>query len=87
MFYAAFIIFKEDIFLRKVFLNEELTKTDSMKDVKTHHKNFVRFLQKNVVFLQNACNNYNVLHECFNDDLLDFCKSRCADCSDFNELK
>ena len=84
MFYVAFIIFKEHIFLRKVFLNEELTKTDSMKDVKTHHKNFVWFLQKSVVFLQNACNNYK---ECFNDDLLDFCKIRCADCSDFNELE
>ena len=57
-----------------------------MKDVKTYHKNFVRFL-KIVVFLQNAFNTCDEFDECFNDDLLNFCKNDCADCSDFNELK
>ena len=43
MSYADFIIFKEHKFLRNIFSNEELPKTDSMKYVKTYYKNFVRF--------------------------------------------
>ena len=27
------------------------------------------------------------LDDCFNDDLLDFCRNCCAACSDFNEIK
>ena len=45
MSYADFIIFKEHKFLKNIFSSEELAKTDSMKDVKTCHKNFVRFLR------------------------------------------
>ena len=86
MLYADFIIFKEHTFLRNVFSNEELTKTDSIKDVRTYHENFVRFL-KIVVFLQNAFNTCDEFDECFNNNLLDFCKNDCADCSDFNEIK
>ena len=43
MYYADFIIFKEYKFLRNIFSSEELANTDSMKDVKTFHENFVRF--------------------------------------------
>ena len=68
-----FITFKEHKFLRNIFSSEELAKTDSMKDVKTFHENFVRFL--NIVsFLQNAFNSCDEFDECFNDDLLNFCK-------------
>ena len=45
MFYADFIIFKEHKFLMNIFSNEELAKTDSMKDVGRYHKNFARFLK------------------------------------------
>ena len=85
MSYADFTIFKEYTFLRIIFSKEELAKTDSMKDVKTY-KNFVRSL-KIVVFSQNAFNTCDEFDESFNDDLLDFYKNHCADCSDFNELK
>ena len=61
-------IFKEHKFLRNAFSIEELTKTDSMKDVK-HHRNCVRFL-KIVVFLQNAFNTCDEFNECFNDDFV-----------------
>ena len=44
--YTDFIIFKKHKFLRIVFSNEELTNTDSMKDVKTYYKNFARFKKK-----------------------------------------
>ena len=73
MSYTDLIIFKEHKFLANVFSNEELTKTDSMKDVKTYHQNFARFL-KIVVFLQNAFNTCNEFEERFKNDLLDFCR-------------
>lgn len=37
--------------------------------------------------MQNAFNSCNEFYEYFNDDLLNFCKNHCADCSDFGELK
>ena len=82
------LLFSRNIFyyLRNAFSNVELTKTDGVRDVKTFHKNFARFL-KIAVFLQNTFNTSKEYDKCFNDDLLDFCKNHCADCSDFNKLK
>ena len=40
-----------------------------------------------VIFLQNAFDTNDDFDECFNDDLLNFCKNHCADCSDFNEIE
>ena len=37
--------------------------------------------------MQNAFKTCDEFDECFNDNLLDFCKSHGADCSDFAELK
>ena len=45
MSYADFIIFKEHKFLRNIFSNEDLAKTDSIKNVKTFHEKFVRLLK------------------------------------------
>ena len=84
--YPDFIILKEHRFLRNIFSNEELAKTDSMKFIKTYHNNFARFL-KTVAFLQNAFSTCGEFDECFKDDSLDFCKNHCADSSDFSELK
>ena len=86
MSYTDFIIFKEHKFLRNIFLREELVKTDSMKDVQIFHENFVRF-SKIAIVLQQAFNACDEFDECFHDDLLDFCKNYCADCSDIAELK
>ena len=77
MSYADFIVFKEHKFLKNIFSNKELAKTDNMKDVNTYHKNFVRFLEI-VVLLKNAFNTCDELDECFNDDLL-HCKNHYAD--------
>ena len=71
MFYNDFTIFKEHKFLRTIFSNEELAKTDSMKHVKTYHKNFVRFLKIVVFFFKKAFNTCNEFYECFDDGLLD----------------
>ena len=53
MFYVDFIIFKEHQFLRNILLREELAMADSLKDLKTYHQTFVKFL-KMAVILQNA---------------------------------
>ena len=84
--YCDFIIFKKHIFLKNIFSSDEIAKTDSLKDLKTFHEQFVRLI-KIAVFLRNAFNSCEEFDECFNDDLFDFCKTPCADCSDFAELK
>ena len=53
MSYAVFIICKEHKFFRNIFSNDELLKTDVLKDLKTFHGKFVRFLRV-AVFSQNA---------------------------------
>ena len=64
MSYADFIIFKEHKFLRNIFSSDEIAKTNSLKDLKTFHEKFVRYL-KVVVFLQNAFNSCEEFDECF----------------------
>ena len=86
MSYVNFIIFKEHKFLRNIFLSEELAATDSLKDLKTYHQ-FVKFL-KIVIFLQNApLYTYEEFGDCFDEDLVNFYRNNCSDCSDFEELK
>ena len=72
--------------MKNIFSSDEIAKTDSLKDLKTFHEQFVRLI-KIAVFLRNAFNSCEEFDECFNDDLFDFCKTPCADCSDFAELK
>ena len=60
--------------------------TDSLKDLKTYHQ-FVKFL-KLVIFLQNApLYTYEEFGDCFDEDLVNFYRNNCSDCSDFEELK
>ena len=83
MYYADFIMFKEHKFWRNIFLSDELAKIEILKDLKTVHEKFIRFLI--IIFLQNAFNTYDEYDEYFNnDDLLDFCKNNCADSSGFD---
>ena len=86
MSYSDFIIFKEHKFLSNIFSSDELAKTDSLKNLKTFHEQFVTFL-KVAIFSQNTFNSCEEFDECFNIDLLHFRKNHCADCSDFVELK
>ena len=86
MLYADFIIFQDNKFLRNIFSNEELSKTDSLKDLKTFHEKFVRFLRI-TVSLQNAFKINEKFDECFDDGLLNFCRNNCAHCPDFGEIK
>ena len=81
MLYTDFIIFKEHKFLRNIFPSDDLSRTDTLKDLKTFHGKSIRF------FLQNAFKINKEFHECFDDDLLDFCRNNCGDCSDFGEIK
>ena len=84
--YVNFIIFEEHKFLRNTFLNKELTATDSLKDLKTYHQTFVEFL-KIVIVLQNALNAHEEFSNCFDENLLNFCRNNCADYSEFDEIK
>ena len=64
-------------------MSDELAKIEILKDLKTVHEKFIRFLI--IIFLQNAFNTYGEYDEYFNnDDLLDFCKNNCADSSGFD---
>ena len=86
MSHVNLIIFREHKVLRNKFWSEELTTTASLKDLKTYHQTFVKFL-KVVIILQNALNTHEEFTDCFNEDLLNFCRDDCADCLDFNEIK
>ena len=86
MSYVNFIIFREHKFLRNIFSSKEPVTTDSLKDLKTYHQAFVKFL-KIVIIFQNALNIHEKFSNCFDEDFLNFCRDNCADCSDFNELK
>ena len=67
-------------------MSKEFATTDSLKDLKTYHPTFVRFL-KIVIILQNALNTHEEFSDFFDEDLLNFCRDNCTDCSDFNKLK
>ena len=83
MSYVDFYIFKEHIYLQK---KEKFAKTKNVKDFKTFHETFTRFL-KIVVFMQNALNSYDKFDECFNKTLKDFYLNYCSEYSHFNELE
>ena len=86
MSYADFIIFKEHKSLRNIFSCDDLSKTGSLKDLKTFRENFTKFL-KNVIFFENALKINEEFNECFNPNLLDFCQNNCSGCTGFGEIK
>ena len=86
MSYVDFIIFKEHKFLKNIFSSEELTTATNLKDLKTYHQTFVKFL-KIVIILQNALNTYEEFSKCTIEDLHNFCRDNCAGCSDFDGHK
>ena len=72
--------------MRNIFSEQELSSTDSLKNMEQYHKCFEKFLRISV-YLQNSINPINELTECYNDKLIDLCNEFCADCSDFAEIK
>ena len=72
--------------MRNIFSSEELATTNSLKDLKTYHQTFVKFL-KIVIILQNALIMHKDFSNCFDEDLINFSRDNCAGCSDFDELK
>ena len=75
MSYSDFVIAKEHRFLRNIFSEDELSSSDALKNIRSYHENFSRFL-KIVVYL-----------DCVYDNLIQFCGEFCKDCDDFSELK
>ena len=86
MSYVHFIIFKEHMFLRNIFSDQELAASDSIKDLKNFHLMFCRFLKiaSFLPYVLNTCGGgggteFN--NCCFNDeDLSAFYYQTCADC-------
>ena len=86
MSYADFTVSKEHKFLRNIFSEQELSLTESLKNIEQYHKMFETFL-KISVYLQNSLNTTADFSKCYDVELIDFCNELCADCSKFIEIK
>ena len=61
---------KEHKFLRNVFSEYELWSSDVLKNIRSYHENFSRFL-KIVVYLQQSLNSIQEFADCvYNDQML-----------------
>ena len=84
--YSDFVIAKEHKFFRNIFSEDELSSSDALKNIRSYHENFSRFL-KIVVYLQQSLNSIQEFADCVYDNLIQFCGEFCKDCDDFSELK
>ena len=80
------MIAKEHKFLRNIFSEDELSSSDALKNFRSFHENFSRFL-KIVVYLQQNLNLIQEFTDCVYNNLIKFCGEFCKDCNDFSELK
>ena len=58
MSYSEFCIFEEHKFLRNIYSEEELNRTQNLKNIEMFHKSFIKIL-KVAVFLQSALDCYD----------------------------
>ena len=79
MSYSDFVINKEHKFLRNIFLEEELSATNALKDFSA---NFARFLHV-AAYLQNTINTIVDFNDCPHQELIDFCNEFRTDSLDF----
>ena len=86
MSYSDFLVAKEQKFFRNIFSEDELSSSDALKNIRSYHENFSRFLEI-VVYLQQSLNSIQEFADCIYDDLIQFCGEFCKDCDDFSELK
>ena len=63
-------------------MEEELNKTQNLKNIKIFHESFVKFLRV-VIFLQNALNCFSTI----DNTLLESCRNECLGCSNFDDIK
>ena len=84
--YSDSAIAKEHKFLRNIFSEDELSFSDALKNIRSYHENFSRFL-KIVVYLQQSLNSIQEFADCVYDDIIQFCGEICKDCNGFSELK
>ena len=86
MSYSDFVIAKEHKFLRNIFSEDELSSSNTLKNIRSFHENFSRFL-KIVVHLQHNLKSIQEFTDYVYDNLIQFCGEFCKDCNDFSELK
>ena len=86
MTYGDFIIQKEHKFLRNIFSDDELQTSDAIKNIKSFHNHFCKYLQV-IIFTQECIKSMKEFSECCYFELIDFINEYCQDCFDFVELK
>ena len=86
MSFGDFIIQKEHKSLRNIFLEEDLKKSDAIKDIESYHENFLKYL-KLCVFTEKSINSYKDFSECPFYELIEFIQEHLTEITDFDELK
>ena len=84
--YSDFVMAKKHKFLRNIFSEDELSSSNALKNIRSYHENFSRFL-KIVVYLQQSLNSIQKFADCVYGYLIQFCQEFCKDCNDLSELK
>ena len=88
--YNNVIVLKEHKLLRNIFSEEDLLKTKALRNIEQYHLAFQKCLTKSIylsISLEDSLNTLTELHECCNDELINFCVKKCEDCDNFNEMK
>ena len=83
MSYGDFIIQKEHKFLRNIFSEEDLQKSDAIKNLESFHESFSRYLRL-VIFAEKCVTTLKEFSECYFDELLEFINEHCQDCVDLS---
>ena len=83
MSYGDFIIQKEHKFLRNIFSEEDLQKSDAIKNLESFHESFSRYLRL-VIFAEKCVTTLKEFSECYFDELLEFINEHCQDCIDLS---
>ena len=84
--YGDFIIQKEHKFLRNIFSEDDLQKSDAIKNLESFHEHFSKYLRL-VIFAEKCLSSFKEFSECYFEELNEFLFENCEDCADFTDLK
>lgn len=76
---------KEHKFLINIFLEKDLKKSQTLKNLTAYYDTFQKFLHI-VTYTEAVINDFTEFKETLNDDLRVFCKENSAGFSNFSEL-
>ena len=83
--YCDFTIQKEHKFLRNVLSISELSKSDTIANIESYHRNFRKFLRL-CIFAESAMKTLNKIDDCNHEELVDFLNEK-LEIEKFSELK